>query len=335
MTLVKSPLAISVTQPPTQVQNALGEITRTGEGGSNGWSKELLQRMDWKRFQELAAMLLSRAGFKAEIAWVRPDGATAFSVAGQGLRRQMQALVQCAGWNDFEVPGNAMAEFYRACRREGAPRGIYITPGHFDANAQLFAHGKQLDLIDGNAFLAAISRMTPEEQAYYHRLATVGAWEVPSCPTCLAKMELRELTAAMDPSAMPMDLVYRDRELVNNELGCQSITVRAEADVLFMKPVTTATMIVHGRVMGNIVVTERLVVANGGFVSGLVSARAIKLESGGVLEAEARILNSAEINPIKSAPSPKVWACPKHPKCRQTLPLRKASSLNSEPTTNF
>jgi hypothetical protein len=293
---------------------------------SSTWTPELLRRMDWKRFQELAAMLLSRAGFRAEIAWVRPDGASVFSVAGQGLRREMQALVQCAGWNEFRVEGNHVAEFYRACRREGAPRGIYITPGEFDPNAQLFVRGKQMDLIDGQGFLAAISRMTPEEQAYYHRLATVGAWDVPSCPACGIKMALREVAPTQSQQEQPQDLVFRTRELVNNDLDCHSITVKADADVLFMKSVITNQLTVEGRVMGNIVCRDRLCIAPGGMVSGFVSARSIKLEPGGILEAEAKILNAAELEPVKSAPLKEIWTCPKQPRCRHTLALREESS---------
>jgi hypothetical protein len=294
------------------------------------WSTDLLRRMDWKRFQELAALLLSRAGFRAEIAWTRPDGATVFSVAGQGLRRQMQALVQCAGWNEFHVEGNHVAEFYRACRREQAPRGIYITPGQFDANAQLFARGKEIDLIDGQAFLGAISRMSAEEQAYYHRLATVGAWDVPSCPSCGVKLELRDAPQLLPPTPEPEDLVYRNRVLVNNDVQCASITVKPGADVLFMKSVTTESMVVEGRVMGNIVCHGKLTVAAGGMVSGLIAARTINLAPGGILEAEARILN--KVSPVELAPIPQLWSCPRQPNCRLTLPLRESSELKALPT---
>jgi hypothetical protein len=56
-------------------------------------------------------------------------------------------------------------------------------------------------------------------------------------------------------------------------------------------------------------------------VSGLVAARSIKLEPGGRLDAEARILNEQEIRPVREQPKQFLWKC-SHGRCRGTLPVR-------------
>jgi len=45
------------------------------------WNLESLGQLEWHRFQELVARLLRRAGYLPEVAWIRPDGATALTLA--------------------------------------------------------------------------------------------------------------------------------------------------------------------------------------------------------------------------------------------------------------
>ena len=120
--------------------------------------------MDWKRFQELTSLVLARAGFDSEIAWVRPNGAVVLHVTSRGRRSRMEALVQCAAWSMFHVDATSVLEFYRAVVSEGVQRGIYVTPGSFGADARLFSRNKRLELLDGEEFLGTIRRMSAEER---------------------------------------------------------------------------------------------------------------------------------------------------------------------------
>ncbi len=289
------------------------------------WSPEALRTMDWKRFQELTSLVLARAGFDSEIAWVRPNGAVVLHVTSRGRRSRMEALVQCAAWSMFHVDATSVLEFYRAVVSEGVQRGIYVTPGSFGADARLFSRNKRLELLDGEEFLGTIRRMSAEEQNYYFRMATVGPWNVPTCPSCGQKMEVR-------PEAAPRvetdddfrrDLTLKERHNVCGEVRCRHLTVKRGADILFLKSVQVERMTVEGRVMGNIVCDGLLTIAQGACVSGLVAARSIRLEPGGLLEAEARILNVDEIRPVDKKPERHVWGCPGYPRCKTVLPVRE------------
>lgn len=285
------------------------------------WSLALLRQLDWKRMQELVTMLLHRAGFSAQIAWIRPDGGVMLSVVNPQRAGRMEALVQCPPWATMNVDSSAVRELYDSVLREGACRGIFITAGEFSEEAKGLVRVRPIELIDGPALLRTILRMPPEEQAYQLRMIAVGSWAVPTCPACGAKLELKHDTEH-DPSVEVKDLTFRDRQTVGTEVSCRTLTVKPGAEVHFLKPVWAHEMVVKGRAHGNITVQGRLTVGRGGILSGLVAARTITMDEGGAMEAEARVLNTSEIQPVRSLPVNRIWRCPGWPKCRGQLPLR-------------
>jgi Restriction endonuclease len=286
------------------------------------WGLETLWRMDWKRFQEVVSFVLARGGFVSEVAWVRPDGTTVLSVIPREDRKGGDALVQCAGWNHYEVGAPSLLEFYKSLVSEGVARGIYVTPGRFDQNAVIFAKSKNIELIDGEEFLRTIGRMSDEEQQLYRRMALVGPWDVPSCPSCGTKLEWTEVAFPSGREQKNLaDITLKTDQHVSSQLYCRHLVVKAGVDVLFLKGLEAESMEISGRVMGNLVCRGKLVVKAGACVSGLVAARSIKLEPGGLLEAEARILNEAEIQSVRPQPKEFLWKCPQN-RCRGMLPER-------------
>lgn len=285
------------------------------------WSLPLLRQLDWKRLQELVTLLLHRTGFTAEIAWIRPDGGVVLSVTNPLKGARVDALVQTPPWALPNVDSTALKELYNSVLQEGASRGIFITAGEFSDEARSFAQMRPIELLDGHALLRTIQKMPDEEQSYHLRMATVGPYTVPTCPACGRKLEIQNDTEH-DPNAQVKDMTFRDRQMVNTEVSCRTLTVKSGADVQFLKAVWAQEMVINGRAHGNVTVQGKLTVGKGGVLSGLLAARAISLQEGGVLEAEARILNADEIQPVRLLPVPQVWRCPGWPKCRGKLPLR-------------
>lgn len=285
------------------------------------WSLELLSHLEWHRFQELVARLLHRVGYQVELAWVRPDGGTGFTLVQPMRPGQLEAVVQCAPWAAADIEPGALQQLQEAAAREGAVRGIFVTPGLYTPAARAFAQGKPLELVDGSDLLRTFYQMGEEERSYFLRLTTVGPYMIPTCPSCMRKMEMIDDCAAAK-GQQTRDVVYKNRRFESSDVDCRSLILKKNADVVFMKSVTTRAMTVYGRATGNIVVNGQLHVARGGCVSGLVSARAIKLDPGGSLEAEARILNEAGLPHLRHMPVNQIWRCPGYPKCRATLPLR-------------
>ena len=288
------------------------------------WNLALLRQLDWKRMQELVSLLLHRAGFVAEIAWVRPDGGVALTVTHPLKGRRLDALVQCPAWAAMNVDSTPLQALYDSVLQHGASRGIFITAGEFSQEARAFVRMRPLELIDGHGLLRTILRMPEDEQAYHLRMITVGPHTVPTCPACMKKLELR-YDSEQEPNAHGKDLTFRDRQSVGTEILCRTLTVKAGADVQFMRAVRAQDMVVNGRAHGNITVQGKLTVGKGGVLSGLVAARTVAMQEGGVLEAEARVLNADEIQPVRTLPSQQIWRCPGWPKCRGQLPLRQGS----------
>jgi Restriction endonuclease/Polymer-forming cytoskeletal len=285
------------------------------------WSLPLLRQLDWKRMQELVALLLHRAGFQAEISWIRPDAGVVLTVTNPNKGGRLDALVQCPPWAMPNVDSAALKELYNSVLQEGASRGIFITTGEFSEEARQFAKMRPLELIDGVSMLRTIERMPAEEQAYHLRMLTVGPYTIPTCPACGQKLELRDETD-FDPNAQLKDVVYKDRQTVSSEVYARTLTIKSGAEVQFLKTVNVQDLVVQGRATGNITVQGKLTVAKGGVLYGLVAARTISMEDGGSLEAEARVLNAGEIQPVRSLPVQQIWRCGKWPKCRGQLPLR-------------
>ncbi len=286
-----------------------------------GWNLALLRQLDWKRMQELVVLLLHRAGLAGEIAWIRPDGGVALTVTHPAKGGRMDALVQCPPWAVLNVDSPALNDLYNSVLEHGASRGIFITAGEFSEDARAFVRIRPLEIIDGHGLLRTILRMPEDEQAYHLKMITVGPYTVPACPACMRKLELRD-DSEQDPGAQSKDLTFRDRQTVGTEISCRTLTVNPGAEVQFMRAVRAENVVVNGRAHGNITVQGKLTVGKGGVLSGLVAARTIAIQQGGVLEAEARVLNSDEIRPVRELPSRQVWRCPGWPKCRGQLPLR-------------
>jgi hypothetical protein len=277
------------------------------------WSLDLLSRLDWLGFQELVSHLLQRSGYLPEVAWTRPDGGTALTLMHPARSNRLEAIVQCPPWQSHEIDAAMIRDLYQVVVREGAQRGIYLTPGTFTAEARAFARLKPLELVDGSDVVLSFQRLPDEERTELLSMITAVLYSVPSCPSCLRKMERIE-DAAVASGQRERDLVYKSSTSEATEVDCRSLTLRKKADVVFLKGLTAGAM--------TVVVNGRLHVAAGGSVSGLVSARAIQLDPGGTLEAEARILNESEIAHFQPLPPQQVWRCSVFPKCRDTLPVR-------------
>jgi hypothetical protein len=285
------------------------------------WSLDLLSHLDWNRFQELTARLLHRAGYLPEVAWIRPDGAVALTLVHPHRPGQLEAIVQCAPWHQRDIDAGPLQDLHQVVVDEGAQRGIFVTSGIFHETARAYAHLKPLELVDGSDLLRSLQRMTDEERAYFLRLTTMGTYMFPTCPSCAQTMELIDDSAAAQ-GRQGRDVVYKDRHFEGEEIDCKTLTLKKSAEVVFLKSVTARAMSVAGKATGNFVINGRLHIAAGGCVSGLVSARAIQLDPGGTLEADARILNEAELAHIRPMPVMQIWRCPAWPKCRATLPVR-------------
>ncbi len=166
-----------------------------GDGAIASWSRELLLRLDWKRYQDLVRVLVTKAGYRAAVLGIGSGGMGLMALSwGRGGSRS-EALLCCAAWDRPAVDGQQVRAFHHEVAERGFPCGTMFTPGRFQAAALEFRGDYPLELIGGDEFLEVVGRLPREESHHLLKLTTSGAYDVPTCPTCSVKTELREVPA--------------------------------------------------------------------------------------------------------------------------------------------
>ena len=109
-------------------------------------------------------------------------------------------------------------------------------------------------------------------------------------------------------------------------MRCNRLVVAKGAEVQFSKAVFANKMTFHGRAVGNFTCSGPAEISAGASVIGMVAARSVNLRPGGVLDGEMRILDEAEIRPVRPLPKEILWGCPNFPRCEAVLPAREPAA---------
>lgn len=139
-----------------------------------------VNRMSWQQFERLVGEGFRLQGFAVTERGQRgPDGGVDLE-----LRREGETfLVQCKQWRAQRVGVEIIRELYGVMAAEGASGGYVVTSGRFTSEAEAFAEGRNIRLVDGERLMrqfnpARASRSAPTPSA-------------PSCPVCQKSMLLR------------------------------------------------------------------------------------------------------------------------------------------------
>jgi restriction system protein len=159
----------------------------------NAWKKrKLLDRQEnldtiknisWKEFEELVGEAYRRKGYAVtECGGGGADGGIDL-VLKKGREK---ILVQYKHWKLQKIGVKIIRELYGIIHADGATGGIVITSGSFTQEAEDFAKGKPLELIDGTNLLILIKEVQKKQSG------PVKVNEQSTfCPNCGAPMVLR------------------------------------------------------------------------------------------------------------------------------------------------
>jgi restriction system protein len=170
-------------------------------------SLEKLRETAWKDFEFLVAEAFRRQGYQVEFSLGRgADGGVDLTLHRNGRT----SLVQCKQWKVFSVGAPVIREMFGLMTAEQADEAIIVTSGKFTRDAQEFAAGKPIRLIDGPQLLALVQSVQGSKRGTMTSgVATVppndsspslrsgeGRDEVeptnpPVCPLCAKPMVLR------------------------------------------------------------------------------------------------------------------------------------------------
>ncbi|WP_021026387.1 restriction endonuclease [Comamonas sp. B-9] len=168
--------------------------------------------ISWREFELLVGEAYRLQGFRIiELGGNGPDGGVDLVL----LKGSEKFLVQCKQWKAQRVGVAIVRELYGVMAARGATGGFVVTSGRFSNDAQEFARGRNITLVDGHQLLAMVQRArqslvngpkatqasgSPVAAPTRTTVATASATAPvaaspapaqPACPRCSAAMELR------------------------------------------------------------------------------------------------------------------------------------------------
>lgn len=168
-------------------QNLVGVVTEAK-------SADALNGMPWSEFEMLVGEAFRLQGYQ-----VKEQGGTgADGGIDLVLRKGSETfLVQCKQWKAFKVGVDVVRQLYGVMAANGATGGFVITSGSFTADAQAFASGRNVKLVDGPKLFGLIQQAKASVPARNSASASKAApaptnpATPPSCPECQSSMVLR------------------------------------------------------------------------------------------------------------------------------------------------
>jgi restriction system protein len=148
----------------------------------------VFNEMNWEDFERLVGEYYTRRGFHV----TREGGNGPDGGVDLVLRVNNEThLVQCKQWKAYKVGVQPVREFYGVMTARGAIGGYFVTSGIYTEEAKAFAHGLNLELIDGAKLRKMIdsARKNPLPQTQHSELPKEDV--VPLCPKCGSKMKIR------------------------------------------------------------------------------------------------------------------------------------------------
>ncbi|MDW7712493.1 MAG: restriction endonuclease [Deferrisomatales bacterium] len=162
-----------------------------GQGrGEQGMS--LIDGMTWREFEMLVGEGFRQRGFSvAETGGGGADGGIDLVLT----KRRERFLVQCKQWRARRVGVAVIRELFGVMAAKGATGGFVVTSGTFTSDAQDFAAGRNIELVDGVGLSVMLKRgrsaapvVAGDEAA---SRTSVSENAPPLCPRCNTSMVRR------------------------------------------------------------------------------------------------------------------------------------------------
>lgn len=160
-------------------------------------SLDTIRAMSWRAFEQLVGEAYRRQGYQvAETGQGGADGGIDLLLRRDGRT----TLVQCKHWRNQRVSVNVVREMYGLLAHHGAGAVKIVCTGVFTADAEAFARGKPIELVDGPAVLELVrsvqapspAMVLPSGHQSVESSAQASHPSSPrSCPRCSAPMILR------------------------------------------------------------------------------------------------------------------------------------------------
>lgn len=174
-------------------RNALGLPPKIGARPDflkDGWTLDLLKRLEWHRFEQVVAVYHRLQGNRAELTAFGADGGIDVEVYRPSEVTPF-LLIQCKAWAHEPVGVALIRELFGVAAARRIPGTAFHTTSSYTSDARGFASSVNMELVDGNGFLERIKLLPLSAQITLHEFATAGDYTTPTCPSCGVKMVIR------------------------------------------------------------------------------------------------------------------------------------------------
>lgn len=153
---------------------------------------QAIDGLSWRQFEQLVGEAFRRQGYSiTETGGNGPDGGVDLILRKDGEKH----LVQCKHWRALKVGVAVIREFFGAMAVEGAAGGFVVTSGKFTGEAQAFAEGRNIKLVDGEGlkrWLGLVRDQARSQASLAQALVgPVSPTADPVCPRCNSAMVQR------------------------------------------------------------------------------------------------------------------------------------------------
>lgn len=183
---IRSKIQSVSTRPPVPPPVVSLPLVSLPRAASEEISAATLSALDWREFELFVGQVYQRAGYQVEQRGGRnPDGGVDLVLCcAQG-----RLLVQCKHWKAYQVGVRQVRELYGVLTAEGAAGALLVTGGRFTREAQAFAAGKPLMLVDGPAFIAQANQAQGGQGiSLVDEVREASKAFAPECPVCCRPM---------------------------------------------------------------------------------------------------------------------------------------------------
>ncbi len=174
-------------------------LATTAEVGTH----DAVKSMTWQAFEMLVGEAFRRQGFTVRETAAGADGGVDLELRKDGELH----LVQCKQWRATKVGVAIVRELFGAMAAAGATGAYVVTSGVFSKDAQRFAEGRNITLVDGDALQGLIGHAQNSKKSKVDIERPIAGPEgfhvrqeptvtemaaMPLCPTCGGPMVKRE-----------------------------------------------------------------------------------------------------------------------------------------------
>jgi restriction system protein len=156
------------------------------------WSLELLQSIEWKRFEELCVAYYREKGIRAETTYLDGEGGVDIRLYQEVMNPKPSSIVRCKAWGDKWIGVKPIRDLLDTKIQETVAKGVFMTPGGFTDDARKFAEANRIILLDGKHFLEMLKHLPEGRSMQLLAVAIKGNYTIPTCPRCEMKMVHRK-----------------------------------------------------------------------------------------------------------------------------------------------